>query len=378
MSPARGPRQRSTLRLLLVDPHSGRHRDACFSELPQLLDAGDLLVVNDAATLPGSLAAHTRGRRLELRLLAPGQDARLWQAVLFGEGDWRVRTEHRPAPPTLEPGTRLMIGDDRSLSAIVLDRSPASNRLIRIGFEATVEEVWAAIYAWGRPVQYAHLDDPLALWSVQTSYASRPWAAELPSAGLPLSWELLAEFRSRGVAIASLTHAAGLSATGDEALDALLPLPERYDIPTRTIAAIAETQRRDGRVVAVGTTVVRALESSANDNGGRPQAGESMARLRIGPHHALRVVDGLLTGMHEPSESHYELMAAFVDAPTMRRAWQHAVAQHYLGHEFGDACLLLGGITPKRARSHRHLGGSEESTRRSRLPAHPTASDAAG
>jgi len=378
MSPARGPRQRSALRLLLVDPQSGRHHDAYFDELPQLLNAGDLLIVNDAATLPGSLAAHMGGRRLELRLLAPGQDARFWHAVLFGEGDWRVRTEHRPAPPTLEMGTRLMIGDDRSLSAIVLERSPASNRLIRIGFEATVEQVWEAIYAWGRPVQYAHLDDPLALRSVQTSYASRPWAAELPSAGLPLSWELLAALRARGVAVASLTHAAGLSATGDETLDALLPLPERYDIPMRTIDAIADTQRRGGRVVAVGTTVVRALESSASDNGGQPKAGESIARLRVGPHHALRVVDGLLTGMHEPSESHYQLMAAFIEAPTMARAWQHAVAQRYLGHEFGDACLLLGGITPKRVSSRRRPGGSEESMRRSRLPAHPIASDAAG
>lgn len=183
------------------------------------------------------------------------------------------------------------------------------------------------------------LGAPLALWSVQTAFAARPWAAEMPSAGRPLSWSTLLELRRRGVEIAALTHAAGLSQVGDPALDALLPLPERYDLPASTVAAIAHTHARGGRVIAAGTTVVRALEGCFAEQGAlRPGHGETSLLLHAG--FVPRVVDGLLTGMHDPSESHFHLLRAFASEPVLLAAWRHASAAGYLQHEFGDATLL--------------------------------------
>ena len=134
---------------------------------------------------------------------------------------------------------------------------------MRIRFETPVERFWSALYLHGRPVQYAYEPRPLQLWRVQTPYAARPWASEMPSAGRPLRWSCSRGLARAGCGLASLTHAAGLSSTGDPALDAALPLPERYEIPPSTVGAVAEARRRGGRMVAVGTTVVRALEGAA-------------------------------------------------------------------------------------------------------------------
>jgi S-adenosylmethionine:tRNA ribosyltransferase-isomerase len=177
------------------------------------------------------------------------------------------------------------------------------------------------------------------LWSVQTVFAGRPWAIEMPSAGRPLTAALLAELRRRGIEIARLTHAAGLSASGDPRIDAALPLPERYEIPVATVEAIARTRARAGRVIAVGTTVVRALESAAVS--GTLRAGRGVAELVIDSSHRLQVVDALLTGMHGPGESHYRLLQAFADELLLAAAWRRALAADYRSHEFGDSALLL-------------------------------------
>jgi S-adenosylmethionine:tRNA ribosyltransferase-isomerase len=143
------------------------------------------------------------------------------------------------------------------------------------------------------------------------------------------------------VDVAVLTHAAGLSATGDPVLDDALPLPERYEIPEATVAAITDARAGGGRVVAVGTTVVRALEGSAASNRGRVRAGAGVTDLRIGSSHRPQVVDGLLSGIHDPGSSHFELLTAFAPRAFLESAAQHAEAAGYLAHEFGDACLVL-------------------------------------
>src|SRR5262249_29734594 len=157
-------------------------------------------------------------------------------------------------------------------------------------------------------------------WDVQTLYAGRPWALEEPSAGHPLRFSVLSALARRGVAIASLTHAASLSSTGDSRLDAALPFPERFEIPENTVSAIAEVQRLGGRVVAVGTSVVRALEGSAVQNGGHVCAGPGQTDLRIGPSFHPAVVDGLLTGLHDPVGSHFALLRAFAPEALLERA----------------------------------------------------------
>jgi len=167
----------------------------------------------------------------------------------------------------------------------------------------------------------------------------------MPSAGRPLGAATLRELRRRGVRLATLTHAAGLSATGDPVLDAALPLPEPYEIPSRTASLVRGTRRRGGRVVAVGTTVVRALEGAALEDGlPRPGAGET--DLVISPRFRPRVVDGLLSGVHEPRESHHRLLGAFAPRELLEAGLERAVAEGYHNHEFGDSMLLLPGSVP--------------------------------
>ena len=157
----------------------------------------------------------------------------------------------------------------------------------------------------------------LALWDVWTSIAGPPVAFEPPSAGFALDWRALsAAMRGRGVAFATITHAAGISSTGDEELDRRLPFDEPYRIPPATAAAIRRMRARGGRIVAIGTTVVRALEHAATRRR-RVQAGEGLATQRIGPATGLRVVDAILSGTHEPGTSHYELLRAFTDDATL-------------------------------------------------------------
>jgi S-adenosylmethionine:tRNA ribosyltransferase-isomerase len=156
-----------------------------------------------------------------------------------------------------------------------------------------------------------------------------------------LDWALLQALRSRGVGFATLTHAAGLSSTGDATLDARLPLPEPYEIPAATAAAIARTRAAGGRVVAVGTTVARALEHAASrGHDAQVPAGAGLATQRLGPHSRLQVVDVLLSGTHEPGTSHHALLRAFIDDKDVARVDAALSAQRYRTHEFGDSVWI--------------------------------------
>jgi S-adenosylmethionine:tRNA ribosyltransferase-isomerase len=349
-----GRADRRDVRLLAIDTAHGRLLDRAIADLPGLLATGDLIVLNDAATLPASLAGRApSGAPIEVRLAGPpagsshdgelGDGAAAWPAVLLGPGDWHTRTEDRAPPDRLAVGDVVELGPaDAALRARVTAVSPRSPRLVDLCFDLVGAPLYAALYRIGRPVQYAHQDHDLALWTVQTSYAGPPWAVEMPSAGRPLSWQLLAALRRRGVELAWLTHAAGLSATGDPALDALLPLPERYRVPAATADAVHRTRAAGRRVIAVGTTVVRALEGAARD--GRWAGGTGTTDLVIEPGARLAAVDGLLSGIHGPSESHYRLLGAFAPLALLDAAWRRAQGGGYLQHELGDLCLIAPGL----------------------------------
>lgn len=337
---------RSGHRMLVLDPRPGTPADHTIGELPAILQPGDALVLNDAATVPASLAGVTVQGPVEIRLAsalatAAGTHdvAREWQAVVFGAGSWRMRTEDRAAPPRLAVGERIDFAG--GLCATVQDVAAASPRLVQLRFDRDAGDLWTALYRAGKPVQYSHLCGSLELWQVQTPYASRPWAVEMPSAGYALTVPIVHALQRRGVRIATLTHAAGLSSTGDPVLDAMLPFPERYEVPEATVEIVQRTGATGGRVIGAGTTVVRALEGCARSNGGVLRPGPGRTDLRLSAGQPLQIVNGILTGLHEPGTSHFDLLRAFAPGNRLTAALNHAAAAGYLAHEFGDLALIL-------------------------------------
>jgi S-adenosylmethionine:tRNA ribosyltransferase-isomerase len=340
MIAAHAPIQRPADAKLLAIRASGAIEHGPRSRWVELLRRGDLVVANDAMTLPASLAGvHApSGRPIEVRLAQRGsldpQDVHWFLAIVFGEGDHRTRTEDRAPPPTLRVGDKLRLGP--LSAAVVALRHP---RLIEIEMQGDAGAIWSGLAAHGKPIQYAYLRGQLALWDVWTPFAATPAAFEPPSAGFAIDWHAIAQVRAAGAAFATITHAAGISSTGDAALDALLPFDEPYRIPPRTAELVARTRGQAGRVIAVGTTVVRALESATNEDG-RLHAGSGIATRRIGADTRLRVVDAVLSGTHEPGTSHYDLLRAFAGARTLRKADRALEAHVYRTHEFGDSVFV--------------------------------------
>ena len=221
----------------------------------------------------------------------------------------------------------------------MIERTLDHPRLVALRFEGSAASIWEGIAQHGRPIQYAHVHTPLALWDVWTPIAGAPFAFEPPSAGFILDWQTVKSIRNRGVNFATITHAAGISSTGDELLDQRLPFDEPYRISAATARALRQAKSNGGRIVAIGTTVVRALEHSALIDG-TVRAGAGIATQRIGAATPLRVVDAILSGTHEPGTSHYELLRAFVDDATLRRAAAELDARDYQTHEFGDSIFI--------------------------------------
>ena len=351
-------------RLLVVDAQ-GCITHAPRSRVVDFLRPGDLVIANDAATLPASLqGVHApSAAEIEVRLVwrasLDAADVHTFSAVVFGAGDFRTRTEDRPLPPFLAPGDRLLLGPLSATIDAVLDHP----RMVSLRFSGSPQSVWAGLARHGRPIQYAYMTTPLALWDVWTPIAALPVAFEPPSASFALDWGSIRTMRERGIAFATITLAAGVSSTGDPELDRRLPFDEPYRIPEATASAIHHVKREGGRIIAIGTTVVRALEHAATrdgsargsrereaaseaSGGGAPRAlnivraGDGVADQRIGPASRLRLVDAILSGTHEPDGSHYQVLRAFMDDRTLADANAALETISYRTHEFGDSILI--------------------------------------
>jgi S-adenosylmethionine:tRNA ribosyltransferase-isomerase len=246
-----------------------------------------------------------------------------------------MRTEIRPHPPLISPGDRLLLGPLVAVVEDLLDHP----RVLALRFVGDRRAIWAGLARHGRPIQYAHVLEPLALWQVWTRIAADPIAFEAPSAGFVLNWRTLAAWRERGIGFSTLTHVAGISSTGDPTLDLRLPFDEPYRVPERTAAAINQAKSQGGRIVAIGTSVVRALESAVHATG-RVHAGHGVAKGRVVRETPLRLVDAILTGVHQPGESHFELLRAFADDAVLNRMSMVLAEYSYRTHEFGDSVLI--------------------------------------
>ena len=357
MKAATAPVQRPRDARLLVVDAAGRISHRPRSALAEVLVAGDLLVANDAATLPASLAgAHVAtGATIEVRLAGraslAADDVRVFTAIVFGAGDHRTPTELRPrrrrsASATCSPSARLQATVVR-----LLDHP----RLVELRFAGDADAIRAGIARHGRPIQYAHVPSRSRSGTSGRGSPRYRLRSRRRRPGSCSTGACSTAWQQRGVGFATLTHAAGLSSTGDAALDARLPLDEAYRVPAATVAAIAAAQRRGGRVVALGTTVARALEHAAVRPGGLA-AGAGVADNRIGAATRLRVVDAIVSGTHEPGTSHHELLRAFVSTKTLARVDAALESCGYRTHEFGDSIYVERGSAALQSRQKRAPG----------------------
>jgi S-adenosylmethionine:tRNA ribosyltransferase-isomerase len=314
---------RDGVRLLVASPSRLLH--ATFSALPELLVPGDLLVVNTSRTLPAALAARRGDREaltLNLSTPVPHELRGRWVVELrrLDGGGRDGRAGERLSLPAggraelLAPylGTRLWIAG-LSLPEPLLDYLDHN----------------------GRPIRYRHLEGDWPLELHQTVFATEPGSAEMPSAGRPFTPELIARLVARGIDVAPVVLHTGVSSL--ESNEA--PYPERYRVPAWTAERVNLARRLGGRVIALGTTVVRALESAADENGGvSPSAG--WTDLVIGPTRGVRAIDGVVTGFHDRDSSHLQMLEAIAAPELLERAYRAAAGAGYLRHEFGDLLLI--------------------------------------
>jgi S-adenosylmethionine:tRNA ribosyltransferase-isomerase len=309
-------------------PYAIRH--SRFADLAGFLRSGDLVVVNDSATLPAALdAVHADGRRAAVHL-----------STQLDDGTWVV--EVRPATDAHGPMLGLRSGDRLNLPrgvTLTLRRPyPDPSTPVPRLWTATVPVTSPLAYLrrHGRPITYDYLVGRWPLEAFQTMFARSPGSAEMPSAARPFTPRVVSSLRRAGVMLASVTLHTGVSSP--EAGEP--PMPERFTVPSDTTRLVDVTKRTGGRVIAVGTTVTRALESVARPDGSLT-AGSGWTDLVLSRSRPAYVVDGLISGWHAPGASHLSLLEAVAGAGLVSAAYDAALAGDYLWHEFGDSCLLL-------------------------------------
>ena len=315
--------RRDQVRLMVVDRASGSIVHTRFDRIGDFLEVGDLLVLNSSRTLPAAIPARRQdGSPVQLRPSVRRRQR--WDALAV-----QATPPHANVP--LAAGERLAVAGTQ---ATVEGRRADIPLLWRIRLD---EDGLDRFLSVGEPIRYSYVPGPIPLEYYQTVYATHPGSAEAPSAGLAFSWGLLLQLRDRGIGTADIVLHTGLSSFQDDAFDAEHHMYEEwFEVSTQAAAAVA----RAHRVIAVGTTVVRALETAA-DRHGDVRALAGWTHLKISPARRPRVVDALLTGFHEPQASHFELLQAFADPDLLGRAYAEAIDRRYLWHEFGDTMLIV-------------------------------------
>ena len=239
----------------------------------------------------------------------------------------------------LRAGMQIQFAE--GLTGTVLERDANISRLWKLRFSVSGPQLVDLIYRLGKPIRYEYVSAPWDLDYYQTVYATEPGSAEMPSAGRAFTWKLLLDLKRRGIGSAYVVLHAGLSSYLDDEVDRQHPASEEeYFVNRVTARKINQARERGGRVIAVGTTVVRALESATNESGSVNEM-HDYTRLKIDRQYQLRSVDGLLTGLHEPEASHLDLLSAFLSPEKIRAAYDEAITRKYLWHEFGDLNLIL-------------------------------------
>jgi S-adenosylmethionine:tRNA ribosyltransferase-isomerase len=316
---------RDEVRLLVTTPQG--HRHARFIDLPAFLRPGDVLAVNDSATLPASLPAQGEIGPFTLNL-----------STHYGGGLWLAEPRWSPAKQGPLP---LAAGDEISAAGIIgrlVAPFPGLLRLWFIRFDSELDEVMAAR---GEPIRYAYVEASYPLDTYQTIFAAYPGSAEMPSAAYPFTQRVLDALVDCGIELVTITLHTGVSSLEVEAeqIEDQPLYPEAFAVPAVTADAVNTARAEGRRVIAIGTTAVRALESAWD--GKQVRAIQGFTRRYIRPETGVQVVDGLLSGLHDPVTSHLAMLYAIAGQERIREAYAEAVREAYLWHEFGDSHLIL-------------------------------------
>lgn len=334
-------RRRDDVRLLVIDRAAGRWRHARFVDLPRFLRAGDLLVFNVSQTVPAALGARrerdSASVRLHFSTRLDGYDNR------FGTLPERWVVEVRQADGSPLPGGHARPGDsfviEPGARVELLEPHRGSRRYWVAAVSAPAFELMARL---GQPVRYGYVSGPWPLAVYQTEVGEVPGSAEMPSAARPFTGRIRWALRQAGVEFTGVLLHTGLSSEEVEG-DHVGPdavYPEWFAVPPSAAAQVSRALREGRRVIAVGTTVVRALESAPAGSDGIVAA-EGWTHLFVSPDRPPQVVRGLVTGLHAPRSTHLAMLAAFVPPELVRAAYADALRVGYRWHEFGDLCLIL-------------------------------------
>ncbi|MBS4190469.1 S-adenosylmethionine:tRNA ribosyltransferase-isomerase [Bacillus sp. FJAT-49705] len=314
--------QRDQVRLMTLDTATGDSSHHYFYQLDSCLRKGDLLVLNNSRTLPAVLKGKQGKQTIEIRLSRKVSDTE-WEALIVGG--------------VVTVGEIIDLSGDLTATITGLGMEAP---LIILSFSKSGLDLYDAIYRYGEPLHYEYIETPWPLEMYQTVYASVPGSVEMPSAGRAFSWKLLNKLKQRGVNIAYLQLHAGLSYYGNDRWPNPSKHFEEFCVPEETAELVNKTKKSGGRVIAVGTTVVRALETAVNA-AGNVETQKGITSLYIQKGYPLKAVDGLITGFHEPEASHLDLLTAFIDKDFLMNAYKEALNAGYLWHEFGDMNLIL-------------------------------------
>jgi S-adenosylmethionine:tRNA ribosyltransferase-isomerase len=318
---------REDVRLLVADRSDGSIAHARFRDLPHFLAPGDLLVVNTSATLPAALSAERAdGTALELRLSTPARG--------LDRDHWIVELRRGDGPFSAgEVGEQLRL--PAGATALIL--APYAAPRLWLAQLELPRPLEAYLAEHGRPIRYRYVPSDWPLAEYQNVYAVEPGSAEMASAGRPFTHEMVTELVARGVLVAPITLHTGVSSQERHER----PYAERYRVAEHTARLVNAVREWGGRVIATGTTVVRALETVAQPDGS-VTSGEGWTSLIVTPERGLWAIDGLLTGLHEPNSSHLDVLRAAAGGELLADSYDAALRHAYRWHEFGDSHLILG------------------------------------
>ena len=313
--------RRDLVRLMTID-ECANVTHGSFGDIVQQVNPGDVVVLNNSRTIPPVLTGTQGKQTIEIRL-SRKMSAHKWEALIAC--DMFQSNE----PIQLKDGVEVTVSGHG-----------AERPLMTLDFSIEGSELIDFIYQHGEPVRYEYIDEPFPLETYQTVYGSVPGSVEMASAGRAFTWQLLERLKQKGVHIAFVQLHAGLSYYENDEWPTPTNHPEEYRVPAETASCIQKARQSGSRVIAVGTTVVRALESAVTDDG-EVTASEGTTRLYVDDQHTIATVDGLLTGFHEPEASHLHMLTAFLPHAKLMSAYHQALEQGYLWHEFGDLNLIF-------------------------------------